>query len=144
MRAFIAMAICLSIAFYAAVLHSESDEICCTWFNLKYIEGKFPQKVMFHYDGTFATYKKMTSPTILARGTYQIVRKWSDSEGCIWYKIITDDSVHGKRYQLARISQNGRKLEFICQQDNYPSEINTDAPLYCNYLRASVETPQSP
>lgn len=67
MKALMTLAICLSLVFFAGVTHSESDEICCTWFNLKHIEGKFPQKIMFHYDGTYATYKEMVSSNTLSK-----------------------------------------------------------------------------
>ena len=100
MRTLMALAICLSLVFYAGVSLSESDEICCTWFNLKHIEGKFPQKIMFHYDGTYATYKKINAMDALSRGMFQIVKKWTDSEGDIWYNIIMQDPKRGNKYKL--------------------------------------------
>ena len=139
MKTFITMAVCFSIIFSAVVSLSESDEICCAWFNLKHIEGNFPQKIMFHYDGTYATYQMMNSSNVFSRRTYQITKKWSDSKGSIWYNIIMHDSKQGKQYQLARISQNGRKLEFICKEDNYPMELKPDQSGYCSYLRAAMD-----
>jgi hypothetical protein len=139
MRALIVLTICLSMLFYADVSLSESDEICCTWINLKYIHGKSPQKVVFHHDGTYATYGKIDSVSALSRGTFQVVKKWTDSEGFIWYNIIMNDPRKEKKYKLARVSKNGRNLEFVCIKDNYPTAINPDATGYCNYMRASMD-----
>ena len=75
MKVFITFAVCISIIFYSAISLSESDEICCTWFNLKHIKAEIPQKIMFHYDGTFATYKTMDSINAVSRGTFQITKK---------------------------------------------------------------------
>ena len=139
MKIFISTAVFLSVIFVAMVSLSGSDEICCTWFNMNYIEGKFPQKIMFHYDGTYATYKEFDSINAITRGTFQITKKWSDSEGFVWYKIIMSDPKKGEKYQLARVSQNGRKLEFICNKNNYPSDLNSTETGYCSYLRASLD-----
>ena len=144
MKAIIPFAVCISIIFYAGISLSGSDEICCTWFNLKHVEGKFPQKIMFHYDGTYATYKEMVSSNTLSRGTFQVTKKWSDSNGDIWYKIIKEDSIKGKQFQLTKVSQNGRKLEFVCSKDNFPNEINSNSDSYCNYMRGSKDSYQSP
>jgi hypothetical protein len=129
---------------YADVSFPESEEICCTWINLKYIQGKLPQKVMFHYDGTYATYGKFDSINALSRGMFQVVKKWTDAEGYIWYNIIMNDPKKGKKYKLARVSENGRKLEFVCNKDNYPTAINPDEASYCNYMRASMDYQKLP
>ncbi|MGD9311089.1 MAG: hypothetical protein PVG51_18245 [Desulfosarcina sp.] len=139
MKAFITFAVCISVVLYAAISLSESDEICCTWINLKHIEGNFPQKIMFHYDGTYATYKEMVSSKTLSRGTFQITKKWSDSNGDIWYQIIKEDSNKGKQFQLTKVSQNGRKLEFVCSKENFPREINLKSDSYCNYIRSAID-----
>lgn len=139
MRASIALAICLSLVFYAGVSLSESDEICCTWVNTKYETGTPPQKIMFHYDGTYATYASKNSNDTLSRGMFQIVKKWTDSDGQIWYKMMMNDPTQGKKYKLAKVSNDGKKLEFVCKSDKYPTEINADESGYCNYLRASMD-----
>lgn len=144
MKTLIAFAICLSMICYADVSLSESDEICCTWINLKYVQGEFPQKIMFHYDGTYATYGKIDSTSALSRGMFQVAQKRTDSEGYIWYNIIMNDPIKGKKYKLARVSENGRKLEFVCNKDDYPTAINPDETGYCNYIRASMDYQKLP
>ena len=144
MRIFIAMAIFLSIIFIAIVSLSDTEKLFGMWSNLGYLVSKFPQKIEFNYDGTFATYKYFDSLDVASRGTYQIKDKWSDSKGYVWYKIIMNDSQKGKRYRLARIDKKGSKLEFVCKQDNYPSKLNSDETGYCRYWRVTLDYELSP
>jgi len=116
----------------------KSDEICCTWVNTSYHAGKPPQKISFHYDGTYARYAAENSTDALSRGVFQIVKKWADPGGYTWYKIMMDDPIQGRMYKLAKVSDHGKKLEFVCKSDKYPVEINAKDSGYCNYLRASV------
>ena len=138
MRALFVAAICISLMFYAGEAFSESDEICYTWVNTKYVSGDRPQKLMFNLDGTFVTYNTKTSTEALQRGTFQIVKKWKDSGGNIWYQIKMQNPKYGTKYKLAKVSKDGDKLEFVCKSDKYPAEIDKNEPDYCNYLRASI------
>ena len=139
MRVLFIAALLISLMFYAGQSFSESDEICCTWLNTKYVSGSRPQKLMFNFDGTFVTYKTKTSTDALERGTFQIVKKWKDSEENIWYRIKMQGLKYGTKYKLAKVSKAGDKLEFVCKSDKYPTEINKNEPDYCNYLRASTD-----
>jgi hypothetical protein len=138
MKVLIVAAICISLMFYAGEAFSESDEICCTWVNTKYVSGDRPQKLMFNFDGTFVTYNTKTSTEALQRGMFQIVKKWKDPEGNIWYQIKMQNPEYGTKYKLAKVSKDGNKLEFVCKPDKYPAEIDKNEPEYCNYLRASI------
>ena len=139
MKALIALAIGLSLLFDAGAALSESDEICCTWVNAKYDAGRPPQKMMFHYDGTYATYKTASSNTAVTRGMFQVVEKWSDSDGYVWYKILMQNPTQARKYKLAKVSDDGKHLEFVCQPDTYPVEIKADVSGYCTYQRASKD-----
>jgi len=139
MRALLVLSIFICLALYPLETMSESDVICCTWLNTQYGSGNPPQKITFHYDGTYATYSARGSADALKRGVYQIVAKWTDAEGSAWYKIMMHDPKQGKRYKLARVSSDGKKLEFVCKSDKYPDAINSDDAGYCNYLRAAVD-----
>lgn len=138
MKVLIVAAICISLMFYVGEAFSESDEICCTWVNTKYVSGDRPQKLMFNFDGTFVTYNTKTSTEALQRGTFQIVKKWKDSGGNIWYQIKMQNPEYGTKYKLAKVSKDGDKLEFVCKSDKYPAEIDKNEPEYCNYLRAAI------
>ena len=138
MKLLIVAALCIPLMFYAGEAFSESDEICCTWVNTKYVSGDRPQKLMFNLDGTFVTYNTKTSTEALQRGTFQIVKKWKDSGGNIWYQIKMQNPKYGTKYKLAKVSKDGDKLEFVCKSDKYLAEIDKTEPDYCNYLRASI------
>jgi hypothetical protein len=138
MRVLFIAALCISLMFYAGMTFAESDEICCTWVNTKYVSGNPPQKLILNYDGTFATYKTKTSTDASAQGMFQIIKKWKDSEENIWYQIKMQDPKYGTKYKLARVSKEGDKLKFNCKSDKFPDEIDENAPDYCNYMRASI------
>jgi hypothetical protein len=138
MRVLFVAALCISLMFYADTTLAESDEICCNWVNTNYVSGDRPQKLIFNFDGTFVTYNTKTSTEALQRGTFQIVKKWKDSEENIWYKIKMQNPKYGTKYKLAKVSNDGDKLEFVCKSDKYPAEIDKNEPEYCNYLRASI------
>ena len=63
-----------------------------------------------NYDGTFATYKTKAGTDALERGTFQIIKKWKDSEENIWYKIKMQNPKYGTKYKLAKVSNDGDKL----------------------------------
>ena len=138
MRALCIAILCLSVLIYAGETFAESDEICCTWVNSKYVSGNPPQKLIFSFDGTFATYNTKASTDALQRGTFQIIKKWKDSEGNILYQIKMQNPVSGTKYKLARVSKDGDKLKFLCKFDKFPDKIDENAPDYCNYMRYSM------
>ena len=138
MKVFFVAALSISLMFCAGEAFSESDEICCTWVNAKYISGDRPQKLILSSDGTFATYDTITSIDALRRGMFQIVKKWKDSEENIWYRIKMQDPKYGTKYKLAMVSKDGNKLEFVCKSDKYPAQIDKNEPDYCNYMRDST------
>jgi len=138
MRVLFIAAFCISLMFYAGQSFSESDEICSTWINTKYVSIDRPQKLIFNFDGTYATYGTEKSTDALRRGMFQVVKKWKDSDENIWYQIKLHDPKYGKKYKLARVSKDGHKLEFVCKSDKFPAEIDKNEPDYCTYLRAST------
>mgnify|MGYP000001414281 CR=1 FL=1 len=138
MRVLFVAALCISLMFCAGTIYAESDEICCNWVNTKYVSGNRPQKLIFNYDGTFATYETKTGTDALEQGMFQIIKKWKDSEENIWYQIKMQGLKYGTKYKLATISKDGDKLEFVCKSDKFPDEIDENAPDYCNYMRASI------
>ncbi len=66
---------------------------------------------------------------------YSIAQKWEDSEGNIWYQIKMQDPKSETRYKLAKISDNGRILEFVCKTNKYPADISSKDTTYCKYNR---------
>ena len=138
MKVLLFSVLCISLMLYAGEAFSESDEICCTWINTKYVSGDRPQKLILSNDGQFVTYDTKTSIEALQRGMFQIIKKWKDSEENIWYQIKMQDPKVGTKYKLARISQDRNKLEFVCKSDKFPIEIDKNDPDYCTYMRGST------
>jgi len=137
MRVIFIAALCISLILYAGVSYSESNEICCVWTNANYVSGIRPQKLIFNFDGMYSTYATEKSTGAFQQGMFQIVWKWKDSEENIWYRIKMQDPKYGTKYKLARISQSGDKLEFVCKSDKYPTEINEKDTNYCYYLKVA-------
>ena len=135
MKKLLLLALCSSLLIFATHSFSESDEICRTWVNMDYSSGNPPQKLIFNYDGTFAGYNTKTSNDALNTGMYTITKKWNDSEGNLWYQIKMQDPKSETRYKLAKISADGKVLEFICKSDKYPADISPNDTTYCRYSR---------
>jgi hypothetical protein len=133
MKTLFISALCLFLAFYAADTFSESDEICSTWVNLKYTSAGSPQKLIVNYDGTLASYSSIASKDALKRGTYFIKKKWEDSVGNKWYQI--QGFLGGGEYGLARISNNGKTLEYVFKDDKFPVDIKPNDTSYRKYTR---------
>ena len=75
MKKLFLLALCSSLLIFATNSYSGSDEICCTWVNTNYTSGDPPQKLIFHFDGTFACYDTQKTSDALKRGTYSIDEK---------------------------------------------------------------------
>jgi hypothetical protein len=135
MKKLLLLALCGSLLIFATNSYAESDEICCTWVNTNYTSANPPQKVIFNFDGTFASYKTKNTSDALKRGMYLIAKKWQDSEGNIWYQIKMLDPKSGTRYKLAKISDDGKILEFVCKTDKYPADISSKDTAYCKYTQ---------
>ena len=135
MRKLLLVILCLFLLFLSVESLAGSDEICCTWINTAYTSGNPPQKLVFHFDGTFASYTKSDSIDALRRGMFSITKKWRDSGGNIWYQIKMQDPKSATRYKLAKISHDGKILEFICKTDQYPLKMSSTDADYCKYNR---------
>ena len=135
MKRILLFTICISLIIGVSYTVAESDEICCPWVNMNYSPGSPSQKLVFHYDGTFANYNSKDSSKATKRGTYVIDKKWKDLEGNIWYQIKMQDPKSETRYKLAKISSDGKMLEFICKTDKYPTDISSEDTAYCKYNR---------
>jgi len=118
----------------------EDEEIYGTWVNTSYGTTKdfFSQKRIYKPDGTLEEYGGMADIAHLAY-KYTIIDKWTDSEGNIWYKLITEygDKTYGSRpaYELRKISNSALTLEFVFSMDNYPTEIDPNHRYYFIYYR---------
>lgn len=139
MRTISVIVICASLLLCAGVSYSQqSEEICCTWTNTKYEANERPSKVIFNYDGTYATYPSKDSTDPTTRGVFQIDAKWKDTKGVTWYKIKMVD-IYGANYNLLRISKEGQSLEFVSKPYEYPDTLSQEASGYSIYSRTVLK-----
>ena len=114
------------------------EKISATWINTDYNHFTF-QKRVFNTDGTFKFFRYDSSPSPELEGTYSIIKKWTDSEKNLWYKLKATEIKRGKStedyYYLSKISDSGKKLEFVFHASDYLKVINTDMPTYRVYFR---------
>ena len=114
------------------------EEISATWINTDYNHFTF-QKRVFNPDGTFRFYRYESSPSPEIEGTYSIIEKWTDSEKILWYKLKATEIKKGKSkedyYYLSKISDSGKKLEFVFHASDYLKVINPDRKTYRVYFR---------
>jgi hypothetical protein len=50
-----------------------------------------------------------------------------------------ENPITGTKYKLARVKKSGDRLEFVCNSEKFPTEIEKKNPDYSNYVRASID-----
>jgi len=111
-----------------------------TWINEEYNkESEFPAKLVIRRDGTFDAYFMLSDKKKYRSGIYEIVEKWTDSEGNIWYKrhVWGGAKVEGHPggYALDKFSNSGNVWEYIESGADFPTEIDKNHPYYHRYNR---------
>jgi len=112
----------------------DQEELYGTWVNIKYVTG-IPQKIIYKPAGTFNCFKDADSKVPCEGGRYLITGKWSDSEGNIFYKSNWVGDWGEAAYQITKISDSGRTLEFVLGYDEPPRNIDTANVWYRKYTR---------
>jgi len=115
---------------------SEKEEIYGTWINPEYGGNWAPQKLIMYPNGTW---KRFLSRHDLApgfTGSFTLIDKWTDSEGNIWYKMFWNlGNIEWEMYEIVRISNSGKTLEYVFSEIDFPIGITTDHPNYRIYYR---------
>jgi hypothetical protein len=109
-----------------------NEEIYGTWVN----EQMNPPKTLNNPDGTFADYFPASYSKPYQGGNKEIVKKWTDSEGSVYYDTY-DTFTFGagmvgmKPQCLSKVSKSGTVLEmmwvFVGEfgRDKFPSTLDT-------------------
>ena len=138
MKLFIFIVSSLVLLTFTGITLAGDEKISATWINTDYNHFTF-QKRVFNPDGTFRFYRYESSPSPEFEGTYSIIEKWTDSEKIIWYKLKATEIKRGKStedyYYLSKISDSGKKLEFVFHASDYLRVINPDRKTYRVYFR---------
>jgi len=128
----------------AKYIAKPNEEIYRTWTNEKISAQKF----VIGPDGGKA-YLKLTDTTPFFETGGEIVSKWTDSEGNVWYKVLgirTKGSYSGVRFkELDKVSKSGSVLESMwpaptsdkeMKNPRYPARIDPKDPNYAIYYKA--------
>jgi hypothetical protein len=110
------------------------EELYGTWVN----EEMNPPKTVIGPDGTFADYFPATYNKPFRGGTVEIFKKWTDSEGNVYYDTFdtftSGMGVQGMKTQsLRKVSKSGTVLEWSWAAvsefgpEKFPSTIDTNS-----------------
>ena len=105
-----------------------------TWVNMDYF-GSTPQKIIYRPVGTFSCFRNANSDTPDNGGRYLVTGKWSDSMGNLFYKSNWVGDWGEEAYQISKISNSGKTLEFVLSYDEPPRNIDPDNIWYRKYTR---------
>ena len=110
-----------------------------TWINEEYNSRAFNAKYIIRRDGTYDAYNRLSDTGKNWIGYYEIVEKWIDDEGNIWYKmhVWTGVKVEGKpmSYELDKFSNSGKVWEYISLDGGFPTEMDVNHHWYHIYYR---------
>jgi hypothetical protein len=107
----------------------ENEECYGTWINPEYNNSirLVAAKDVYAPDGTWHSYMSVTDSQSSAKGWFKILKKWTDSEGNIWYRIdFNDPGVEIIRHQLTKISNSGNTMESVFSAVEHPKELDKD------------------
>jgi hypothetical protein len=109
-----------------AYVPKDDEEIYGTWANTDYGVGFRGVKLVISPDGKFTEYGTETSTRPTLSGTFNITKKWTDSNGeNIWYKATFDaEQVQTIYYHIIRISESGTVMEYEYSSIDYPTKID--------------------
>lgn len=131
--------VCATMTAQDKYVPKPNEELYGTWEN----ENMYPQKTVLSLGG-YKDYYLITDPTPTAgEGTEQIMKKWTDANGNIWYWTfgkVTAGAYEGNQFQsLSRISHNGTLRELVVVapvygfNPNYPAQLDPSIPSYRVY-----------
>jgi hypothetical protein len=149
MKSLLALAIGATLIFpFVNVLAGEkpyvakdNEELYGTWVNPNYssvqADGASDQKIIFRTDMTFELFRWLLGKEVCFwTGPYRITDKWTDSKANIWYKIHWE-YIYNEQYRLFKISNSGKKCEFVNDpiEYGYPKKIDPESISYRVYYR---------
>jgi len=142
MRSLFALILSLTlVAFSGTVLAGENEykatdneELFGTWVNMDYKDDMYVQMIIFKL-GEYGLYSSVNDNEPMWTAEYRISQKWTDAKGNIWYKHRFKAGAMGSGFELCKISESGKTLEYIFSQWEYPKELDTNSEYYRKYNR---------
>jgi hypothetical protein len=126
-----------------------NEELYGTWTNGNYSGviseiAYTPQKTVIAA-GTYSDYRMLTDHGPGFMGKEEVISKWKDSEGNIWYKINMSGSTGDTTFKwqsLQKLSKAATVREFALTEVvafnpiSYPTKLDPSGPGYRIYYRA--------
>jgi len=131
---------------WAQYVPKSNEELYGTWTNDKTTNAFHVQKRVHTADGDVKEYDEVSGSTLLAKGPSRIDRKWTDSDGNIWYEAyerLTSGVYAGYDFQrLFKLSKSATVLEYVQHHGysgpkNYPTKIDPGRSDYKIFYRAA-------
>ena len=133
--------ILILVAFSGTVLAGENEykatdneELFGTWVNMDYKDENHSQMIIFKL-GEYGHYSSANDNEPMWTGEYRISEKWTDPKNNIWYKHRFKAGAMGSGFELCKISESGKTLEYIFSQWGYPEELDINSEYYRVYYR---------
>jgi hypothetical protein len=117
-----------------------NEEIYGTWIN-----EKTGAKIVLSPDGSFGDYSLSSATTPHRGGKYKISRKWTDSEGSVYYEVFSTFTFDKAKWDigttlrnLEKVSKPGTVLEWnwVYATSDVPKAIDPKGNNYLIYYRA--------
>lgn len=118
-------------------VRNANEEIYGTWVN----EEMFPAKMVKLTDGSYEDYYPASAGTPFRGGKQEIIRKWTDSDGNVFYETVdtfTFGSIKGiKTYNLWKVSNGRAVMEMNWSEGaQFPKEIDPKGYNYFIFHRS--------
>lgn len=72
-----------------------AEELCGSWVNKGYDQTEKHVRWDFYQDGTWASYRTLSSEAPQWKGSYIVSDKWTDSKKNTWFKVFWHDTIAG-------------------------------------------------
>ena len=105
-----------------------------TWINSDYNEVYKPAKSIYHSDGTYELYSKVTDTKPAVTGKNTITDSWYDKEGNLLIKNIWVE-VGSTGYGIIKCSDSGKVWEHVEISGDFPTEMDENHTQYHIYYR---------
>jgi hypothetical protein len=113
---------------------TDTEELFGAWVNMDYKDENHSQMIIYKL-GEYGHYSSANDNEPMWTGEYLISQKWTDAKGNIWYKYRFKAGMMGSGFELCKISESGKILEFIYSQWEYPKELDINSEDYRKYYR---------
>ena len=128
----------LAIAQEKKYTPTDNEALYGIWVSKKYDEtkGRFPAQWEIMHGGQVKYFYIREPNPMVYEGTFEIIAKWTDANDTVWYKTQWQLAAGGGEfYQLAKIINSGKTLEYVIDITDYPKKLNVDDQTYVIYQK---------